>query len=78
VIVGGAGNRWGVMVGAIAVAYLPERFRGFADYRVLVFGIALILLAIFRSEGLLPPRRTVRARRGASKVESIESGAFDG
>jgi branched-chain amino acid transport system permease protein len=78
VIVGGAGNRWGVMVGAIAVAYLPERFRGFADYRVLVFGIALILLAIFRSQGLLPPRRTVRARRGAPKVESLESGAFDG
>jgi branched-chain amino acid transport system permease protein len=77
VIVGGAGNRWGVMVGAVAVAYLPERFRGFADYRVLVFGIALILLAIFRSQGLLPPRRTVRARRSA-KVESLESGAFDG
>jgi branched-chain amino acid transport system permease protein len=63
VVVGGAGNRWGVIVGAIAVAYLPERFRGFADYRVLVFGIALILLANFRSQGLLPPRRTVRARR---------------
>jgi branched-chain amino acid transport system permease protein len=59
------------------VAYLPERFRGFADYRVLVFGIALILLATFRSQGLLPPRRTVRARR-AAKVERVESGAFDG
>jgi branched-chain amino acid transport system permease protein len=78
VIVGGAGNRWGVIVGAIAVSYLPERFRGFADYRVLVFGIALILLAIFRSQGLLPPRRTVRARRSAPKVESLQSGAFDG
>jgi branched-chain amino acid transport system permease protein len=63
VVVGGPGNRWGVIVGAIAVAYLPERFRGFADYRVLVFGIALILLANFRPQGLLPPRRTVRARR---------------
>jgi branched-chain amino acid transport system permease protein len=63
VVVGGAGNRWGVIVGAIAVSYLPERFRGFADYRVLVFGVVLILLAIFRSQGLLPPRRTVRARR---------------
>jgi branched-chain amino acid transport system permease protein len=62
VVVGGAGNRWGVIVGAICVAYLPERFRGFADYRVMVFGVALIALAIFRPQGLLPPRRTVRAR----------------
>jgi branched-chain amino acid transport system permease protein len=63
VVVGGAGNRWGVIVGAILVAYLPERFRGFADYRVMVFGVALIALAIFRPQGLLPPRRTVRARK---------------
>jgi branched-chain amino acid transport system permease protein len=63
VVVGGAGNRWGVIVGAIAVAYLPERFRGFADYRVMVFGCALIALAIFRPQGLLPPRRTVRAQK---------------
>jgi branched-chain amino acid transport system permease protein len=63
VVVGGAGNRWGVIVGAIAVAYLPERFRGFTDYRVMVFGCALIALAIFRPQGLLPPRRTVRARK---------------
>jgi branched-chain amino acid transport system permease protein len=62
VVVGGAGNRWGVIVGAILVAYLPERFRGFTDYRVMVFGCALIALAIFRPQGLLPPRRTVRAR----------------
>jgi branched-chain amino acid transport system permease protein len=73
VIIGGAGNRWGVIVGAIAVSYLPERFRGFADYRVLVFGIALILLAIFRSEGLLPPRRTVRARVRPPALETVET-----
>lgn len=75
VVVGGAGNRWGVIVGAIAVAYLPERFRGFADYRVLVFGIALILLANFRSQGLLPPRRTVRARRVQS--DGTEGGGLN-
>jgi branched-chain amino acid transport system permease protein len=78
VIIGGAGNRWGVIVGAIAVSYLPERFREFADYRVLVFGIALILLAIFRSQGLLPPRRTVRARKTAPQASTVEAGAFDG
>ena len=64
VVVGGQGNRWGVIVGAALVAYLPERFRGFEDWRVLVFGLALMVLVIFRPQGLLPPRRTVRAQEG--------------
>ena len=70
VVVGGQGNRWGVIVGAAVVAYLPERFRGFADWRVLVFGLALMILAIYRPEGLLPPRRTVRAKQIEHELES--------
>jgi branched-chain amino acid transport system permease protein len=77
VVVGGQGNRWGVMIGAFLVAYLPERFREFADFRVLVFGLALMLLAIFRPEGLLPPRRTVRAKQVAEEIEALEEGALD-
>ena len=74
VVVGGQGNRWGVMVGAAVVAYLPERFRGFAEWRVLVFGLALMALAIYRPQGVLPPRRTVRARRLEHTIESLEEG----
>ena len=74
VVVGGAGNRWGVIVGAIVVAYFPERFREFADFRVLVFGLALMLLAIFRPQGLLPPRRTVRAKRADATEAVLEEG----
>jgi branched-chain amino acid transport system permease protein len=77
VVVGGQGNRWGVIVGAIVVAYLPERFREFAEFRVLVFGLALMLLAIFRPEGLLPPRRTVRAKQAQSEIEALEEGQLD-
>ncbi|GAA4355428.1 branched-chain amino acid ABC transporter permease [Angustibacter luteus] len=75
VVVGGAGNRWGVIVGAIIVSYLPEIFRPFADYRVLVFGILLIVLANFRPQGLLPPKRTVRARQVDEELEELEEGA---
>ncbi|QIK76283.1 branched-chain amino acid ABC transporter permease [Nocardioides piscis] len=75
VVIGGQGNRWGVLVGAFVVAYLPERFREFTDFRVLVFGAALMLLAIFRSEGLLPPRRTVRAKQVEAEIEALEEGA---
>ena len=74
VVVGGAGNRKGVILGAIVVAYFPERFREFQEWRVLVFGLALMLLAIFRPQGLLPPRRTVRAKQADEKLEALEEG----
>lgn len=77
VVVGGQGNRWGVLLGAFLVAYLPERFRGFEDFRVLAFGAALVLLASLRPEGLLPPRRTVRAKQLEQELEEIEVGAED-
>ncbi|MBV8161104.1 MAG: branched-chain amino acid ABC transporter permease [Acidimicrobiia bacterium] len=57
VVMGGSGNIPGVIVGAFLVAWLPERFRGFADYRVMVFGGALVVLMIFRPQGLLPSRQ---------------------
>ncbi len=78
VVIGGQGNRWGVLVGAFLVAYLPERFREFTDFRVLAFGLALMLLAVFRPEGLLPPRRTVRAKQMAHEIEALEEGEDEG
>jgi branched-chain amino acid transport system permease protein len=57
VLLGGAGNLPGVILGAFLIAWLPERFRGFADYRILVFGAALVLMMALRPEGLLPSRQ---------------------
>jgi branched-chain amino acid transport system permease protein len=56
------------------VSYLPEIFRPFADYRVLIFGLLLVLLANFRPQGLIPPRRTVRAKQVDEKLEQLEEG----
>ena len=75
VVVGGQGNRWGVLVGAFLVAYLPERFREFSEFRVLVFGLALVILATLRPEGLFPPRRTVRAKQLQAEIDQLEEGA---
>ncbi|MFV0462387.1 MAG: branched-chain amino acid ABC transporter permease [Nostocoides sp.] len=72
VIVGGAGNRWGAVLGGALVAYLPERFRAFADFRLLVFGLALMILPIYRPQGLLPPRRTIRAREVQKELAELE------
>jgi branched-chain amino acid transport system permease protein len=57
VVLGGSGNLAGVILGAFIVAWLPERFRGFAEYRILIFGAALVVMMIFRPQGLLPSRR---------------------
>jgi branched-chain amino acid transport system permease protein len=57
VVLGGSGSLPGVILGAFLVAWLPERFRQFAEYRVLIFGGALVLMMIIRPEGLLPSRR---------------------
>jgi branched-chain amino acid transport system permease protein len=57
VVLGGSGNVPGVMLGAFLVAWIPERVRGLQDYRILMFGAVLVVLMIFRPEGLLPSRR---------------------
>jgi len=57
VVMGGSGNIPGVMVGAFLVAWIPERVRFLGEYRILVFGGVLVLLMIFRPEGLLPSRQ---------------------
>jgi branched-chain amino acid transport system permease protein len=53
VILGGAGNLLGVVLGATLLVALPEVFREFQAYRLLVFGLLLMVLMIFRPQGLL-------------------------
>ena len=60
VVVGGSGNMVGVSLGAVLLAYLPERFREVADYRWLAFGLAMVLVMILRPQGLVPSRRRAR------------------
>lgn len=56
VILGGAGTILGVLLGAFLLIGLPELFRDFAQYRMLVFGAAMVAMMLFRGRGLLPPR----------------------
>jgi branched-chain amino acid transport system permease protein len=75
VVVGGQGNRWGVILAAFLLTWAPEKFRFLSDARFLLFGLALMALAIFRPQGLLPPRRSVRAKRADEETEVLEEGA---
>lgn len=54
VVMGGLGSVPGVILGGALVIILPEFLRSVADWRYLVFGIALILLMLFRPTGLWP------------------------
>ena len=56
VILGGSGAIPGVILGSFLVVGLPELFRGFANTRMLIFGAAMVLMMIFRTQGILPPR----------------------
>jgi branched-chain amino acid transport system permease protein len=54
IIVGGMGSIPGVIVGAAALVGLPELLREFAEYRLLVYGLALVVMMLVRPEGLWP------------------------
>ena len=57
VVLGGMKSIPGVIVGATILVLLPEVFRGLSDYRLLVFGATLVVMMVFRPEGLIPKRR---------------------
>lgn len=54
IIVGGMGSIPGVIVGAAALVGLPELLREFAEYRLFVYGAALVAMMLLRPEGLWP------------------------
>lgn len=75
VVLGGQGNKLGVVFGAFIIVYLPNRLLGvhflginLGDLKYLFFGLALVVLMIFRPQGLFPVRQQLlsygKAARG--------------
>src|SRR5205823_9424799 len=62
VVLGGSGNKVGVLIGGFLVSYIPDRFTNLADYKYLIFGLVLIVLMIFRPQGLLGASQRLLAR----------------
>ncbi|TSJ63118.1 branched-chain amino acid ABC transporter permease [Starkeya sp. 3C] len=56
VIAGGMDNILGVIVGAFLLTLLPEKLRAFSDYRILFFGVTVIVFLMIRPQGLFPQR----------------------
>jgi branched-chain amino acid transport system permease protein len=57
VVLGGMGSQLGIVLAALLFAGLPELFRPFAEYRMLVFGLITIAIMRFRPHGLISTRR---------------------
>ncbi|MBU1342193.1 MAG: high-affinity branched-chain amino acid ABC transporter permease LivM [Proteobacteria bacterium] len=57
VVLGGMGSIPGIILGAAALIVLPEVFRQFELYRMLAFGAVMIIMMLFRPEGLIPAKR---------------------
>ena len=59
IVLGGMGSIPGVITGALIIILLPEYLRAFSEYRMLIFGIILVLMMIFRPGGFIPKVRKV-------------------
>ena len=57
VVLGGLGSLPGVLIGAAVVVVGPELLRPVADQRILIYALALILMMIFRPQGIWPAVR---------------------
>ncbi|HLF82061.1 MAG TPA: hypothetical protein VI410_09850, partial [Anaerolineales bacterium] len=81
IIVGGMGSLPGVFVGALILVGLPELLREFAEYRLLVYGAALVAMMLLRPEGLIPDvahRRELRATEELAPLpEAVQVAAGD-
>ena len=93
VILGGIGNIWGVIVGALTITfldktflpYLGQRFQAInpdlpnpSQFNFLIFGIMLVAMMRFRPEGFLPSRQRAAELRQAPVGQSIGSAALMG
>jgi len=75
IIVGGMGSIPGVLLGSIALVGLPELLREFAEYRLLVYGAALVAMMLLKPAGLWPEavRRRELQEEKSARPESESS-----
>lgn len=57
VVLGGMGSQLGVILAAVVLILMPELMRDFSEYRMLMFGALMVLMMIWRPQGLLPMQR---------------------
>lgn len=69
VVIGGTGSIPGVICGALLLKLLPEYFRALAQYRMLIYGVAMIIIIIFKPDGLIPRNRKKYTLKNVENAE---------
>ena len=72
VVMGGMGSIIGVIIAALVLILMPEYLRAFSEYRMLMFGAVMVLMMIFRPEGLIA---NVRRKYAGRKVATEDANA---
>jgi len=75
IIVGGLGSLPGVVVGALIMVGMPELLREFTEYRLLVYGVLLIVMMLVRPEGFWPSEVRRRELRTVSEEPTPVGGS---
>jgi len=68
VVLGGMGSTLGVVLGAFILILAPEYLRAFSEYRMLIFGAVMVLMMIFRPQGL------ITGEKREYRIKSLEGG----
>ena len=67
VVLGGMGSQLGVVLASLVLVLIPELGRDFAEYRMLLFGAAMILIMVWRPGGILSHREPTLRYAGGRK-----------
>jgi branched-chain amino acid transport system permease protein len=70
VVLGGMGSQVGVVLAATVLILLPELGREFEQYRMLLFGAAMVMIMVWRPRGLLAHREPTIRLNPKSPVEA--------
>lgn len=74
VVLGGMGSILGVVVAAMLLILVPEYLRAFSEYRMLIFGAVMVLMMIFRPQGLVTgEKRRYRVPEGKGTRQTVEA-----
>lgn len=57
VVLGGMGSIVGVSLAALVLTLMPEYLRAFSEYRMLIFGLLMVTMMVFRPQGIIPPAK---------------------
>ncbi len=74
-LVGGQGTMLGPAIGAIVLTVLPEVFRSLVEYRLVIFGAAIVLMILLRPQGIVGGLRLANFQLPVTKVGRVRKGA---